>query len=193
MSMRLHTRRGWRSHMGWFLMAVLTVAVAYGGIRLATHFMYPLRYRELIFANAAEFQLDPYLVAAIIRTESRWRPGATSPKGARGLMQVMPDTAVWVAEQMDLQGFDPNRLYDPATNIRIGCWYLRYLLNQFGDDEVTALAAYNGGDHNVRRWLREARWTGQASQLNQVPFPETRIYLQRVLRHYQFYVRIYAP
>lgn len=154
------------------------------------HRLYPLKYEAALLSGAREFELDPNLVAAVIRTESRFRPTARSPQGARGLMQIMPETARWISGQMKIP-YDPAMLDDPAYNIRMGCWYLRNLHREFGGDRVLALAAYNAGRNNVQAWLKENRWTGEQATLEQIPFPETRLYVAQVLRSYQIYRWLY--
>lgn len=185
-------RRGWQTALITVAVALLSAAGVYQAARWVTGLLYPLHHRELVAGCSGSHDLDTNLVAAVIRTESRWRAHATSRSGARGLMQIMPETAAWAAERMGLGGFEPDQLYDPAVNIRLGCWYLHYLIGQFGGDWVTALAAYNGGDHNVRRWLRESQWTGEAHHLDQIPFPETRAYVKNVLRDYRIYIWLYG-
>ncbi len=152
---------------------------------------YPVRYRELITQYCAEHNVDPFLVTSIIRVESKFRPRATSEKGALGLMQVMPDTARWAAEELGMGEFDPEMLHDPATNLRVGIWYLASLEREFGRDQVVVLAAYNAGRGNVRKWLEAKRWTGRLEEIDDVPFPETREYVGRVLSLYERYRRVY--
>lgn len=176
----------------WLSLSVALALAAYFSGRWLLARYYPLDYREILFQRAAQHELDPYLVAALIRAESKFRPQATSPRGARGLMQIMPETGQWVAAQLKLP-YSPELLYDPDYNIRIGCWYLRSLQREFGGDIVLALAAYNAGHSNVRLWLKEKRWTGERSQLEQIPFPETRLYVAQVLRDFERYQRIYRP
>jgi len=153
---------------------------------------YPYHYREIIEGNAALNGLDPLLVATVIRVESSFRPQATSPKGARGLMQVMPATGEWVASQMGIPDFCSEQLFDPETNIKIGTWYLRHLKNQFDDNLAVTLAAYNGGRGNVKNWLQEQKWTGKVGDIGQIPFAETRHYVWRVLRVYNIYRGLYS-
>jgi soluble lytic murein transglycosylase len=153
--------------------------------------IYPLQFREGLFREAQANGLDPYLVAAVIRIESHFRADATSTQGARGLMQIMPDTGEWVAAQMKIP-FSPDRLYDPDYNLRLGCWYLAHLQQQFGGDTVLALAAYNGGRGTVTKWLNDRQWTGEHQTLEQIPFPETRQYVAKVLRDVGRYRLIYG-
>ena len=154
-------------------------------------FVYPLPYAENIERHALANELDPLLVAAIIRVESNFNPGATSPKDARGLMQILPSTGAWAAGQMGMTEFSPERLYEPETNLIIGTWYLRNLLKQFEGNTTIALAAYNGGRGNVQAWLEECRWSGEETELSQIPFPETRNYVWKVLRNYEIYQELY--
>lgn len=172
-----------------FWLSFLFVTAAVGG-RWALTVLYPLEYREIIFERAREHGLDPFLVAAVIRTESHFRPGATSPQGARGLMQIMPETGRWAAAQMQIP-YSEELLYDPDYNIRMGCWYLAELHREFGDT-VLALAAYNGGRTNVARWLAQRQWTGEHRTLEQIPFSETRRYVAVVMRDYRWYRWLYA-
>jgi len=151
---------------------------------------YPLLYPEYIFSYAEKYQVDPYLVAAVIRAESRFFERAESGSGARGLMQIMPDTAKWAADQLGLD-FHREMLYEPEYNIRIGCWYLRQLLDTFQGNLVLVLAAYNAGQGNVRRWLKEGLWDGSLTELYRIPFTETRFYVWKVLRYYQRYQVLY--
>lgn len=172
------------------VLALLAVALYMGG-RWLLYYMYPLAWEQTLFQRAHENGLDPYLVAAVVRAESSFRPRATSPQGARGLMQVMPETGKWVADQMRVE-YHVDYLYDPDYNIRIGCWYLANLLTEFDGDPVLALAAYNGGRNNVKKWLTERRWTGESHTLDQIPFEETRHYVAAVLQNYRRYLWLYG-
>lgn len=152
---------------------------------------YPTPYKDLVTQYCAEHNVDPFLVTALMRVESRFRPHVVSEKGARGLMQVMPDTGRWVAQELGMDRFDPEMLHDPRINLRIGTWYLASLEREFGGDKVIVLAAYNAGRGNVRKWLDTTRWTGRIEEIDRIPFPETRDYVRKVLRLYETYVRIY--
>lgn len=180
-----------RSLTTWLAIVLgLAVALPLGG-RWLVYRWYPLTYETIIVRRSREHGLDPYLVAAVIRAESRFRPQATSQQGARGLMQIMPETGKWAAEQMEVD-FHPDYLYDPEYNIRIGCWYLANLVKEFEGDTVLALAAYNGGRNNVQKWLNERQWTGESRTLEQIPFQETRHYVAAVLLDYKRYLWLYG-
>lgn len=153
--------------------------------------LYPLPYRDTIFTNAQEAGIDPYLVMAVIRVESKFRPQAQSVKGAKGLMQLMPETARWVKGQMG-EDFDEEQLFDVHYNTRIGCWYLASLIKGFDGQLHIALAAYNGGPNNVRQWLKEDIWSGNPEHLSDIPFAETREFVGKVMNDYDTYRQIYG-
>ncbi|HHT47574.1 MAG TPA: lytic transglycosylase domain-containing protein [Firmicutes bacterium] len=154
-------------------------------------FFYPFPYRDIIIGEAQKNGLEPLLVAAVIMVESSFNEEAKSPKGALGLMQVMPETGFWAAEQMQLELFSLEQLFDPHINIAIGTWYLAGLFRQFNGNLYAALAAYNGGRGHVSRWLREGIWDGTRESLNDIPFPETYNFVLKVERTYKQYKRIY--
>ena len=186
-------RRSVRLLKSAVVMAVLGIAasVAFGsGVFL--RLLYPIFHSDLIKAHADQHGLDPFLVAAVIRTESRFRENAVSSKGARGLMQIMPDTGRWASAQMGIEAYDDDMLLDPEVNIRIGAWYMSYLLSLFNHDEVIAIAAYNGGPANVEKWLDSGDWSGRIEDAGSIPFAETARYLSRVTSAYQVYCRAYG-
>ncbi|MDP3058825.1 MAG: lytic transglycosylase domain-containing protein [bacterium] len=152
--------------------------------------VYPYPHGELIESYAAAADVDPLLVAAIIYVESGFNTRAVSSKGARGLMQLMPKTAIWLAEEIGEQGFELEKLFDAETNIMLGTFYLSSLLRQFGSLPV-ALAAYNGGRGNVKIWLTEKHWTGLRADVAQIPFAETRHYVEKVMRIHEKYQEIW--
>jgi soluble lytic murein transglycosylase len=154
---------------------------------------YPYHYRAAIESNALRHNLDPLLVAAVIRVESKFRPDAVSRKGAVGLMQVMPATAEWIAERVGIGDFSPDMLLDPEVNIRFGTWYLANLRDEFNGDLAVMIAAYNGGRGHVSRWLEEGAWDGSYAGRSSIPFSETRIFLYRVWTTYTRYRRLYEP
>lgn len=143
---------------------------------------YPLRYEAIVRGHAKNYRLDPALIAAVIYQESRFDPGARSSKGAIGLMQLLPDTALGIAARTGGTSFRIDDLYDPEINVRYGAWYLRHLLDKYGDEKL-ALAAYNAGQANVDRWLD----AGQG-----IAFAETRRYVERVEELKEAYRRAYG-
>lgn len=153
--------------------------------------IYPFPHKETIYYYARAYNLDPQLVAAVVRVESGFNPKATSPRGAVGLMQVMPETARWVSRQAGLP-FEPKQLYDPVYNIQVGTWYLAYLHQEFDGNLAMVLAAYNGGSAKVKEWVATQRWDGSLRNIDRIPFAETRDFVRKVLRDYQFYRWIYV-
>ena len=113
-------------------------------------------YKESIEKNAADYNLDPALVASIIRNESSFRAQVESATGARGLMQLMPDTATWISSKMGISDYSFDSMFDPETNIQFGCWYLNYLSTLFDGDTVCIVSAYHIGQGQVSTWLNDS-------------------------------------
>jgi soluble lytic murein transglycosylase len=151
----------------------------------------PLRYSDVIRQQAADKHLDPALVAAVIYAETKFEP-RDSAVGAVGLMQVMPQTASFLAHRSGATTFTTADLANPQVNIAYGSYYLRYLLNEYHQNLSLALAAYNGGESNVDRWVADARADGRALTVADIRFPETRAYVERVLHAEGQYKRKYA-
>ncbi|MEQ8201201.1 MAG: lytic transglycosylase domain-containing protein [Syntrophomonadaceae bacterium] len=152
---------------------------------------YPRPHQELVYSMAARYDVDPFLVFAIIRAESKYQTWAESPRGAKGLMQIMPDTAAWIAAQMKIGDFEAEALYDPEMNIRMGCWYLSDIQEEFEGSLPLTAAAYNAGRGKVNQWREAGQWSGSAEDLKDIPFPETREYVKNVLANYRAYHAIY--
>jgi soluble lytic murein transglycosylase len=139
-----------------------------------------LEQRELIIDYSRIHQLNPALVSAMVFVESGFNPEAESHKGAVGLMQVMPATGQWVAQQLVWRDFTVTDLKDPAKNLRIGIWYLAYLKRNFRQNDNLALASYNAGSSYVSSWIERGVWNGDMVKVEQIPFPETKKYLIKV-------------
>ncbi|WP_018750432.1 lytic transglycosylase domain-containing protein [Paenibacillus sanguinis] len=153
---------------------------------------YPIYYKNEIRQHAQVNELDPFIVAAIIKVESNYKPGAESRKGALGIMQIMPDTANWVIEMARLPEATLEEIRNETeTNIAIGSWYLKSLSDQFGGNQIAMIAAYNAGPTNVKNWLKSGRWDGRLETSKDIPFGETRHYVQRVTHYYKQYSDIY--
>lgn len=150
----------------------------------------PLRHDDIIRQQGDAKNLDPALIAAVIYQESRFRPRESSA-GALGLMQLLPDTAHFIAGKTGGSKFTTEDLATPQINIQYGAWYLRYLLDHFDENEITALAAYNAGIGNVQQWLAESGQT-HITDVDQIPFPETREYVKNVLSARDQYRTEYA-
>lgn len=176
-------RRG--SFLRWYRALPLAVVLIFGLVSFVFAFapsllfksMYPLRYESEITTSASAHGVDPYLVAAVIRSESSWDPEASSHQGARGLMQLMPETAQDMVAKglVDGKRYSYENLEDPAINIEYGCAYLSYLLTYFNGATDRAIAAYNAGMGNVDGWAKQDKLLHNA-----ITFPETQAYLVRV-------------
>lgn len=152
----------------------------------------PLRHDDIIRQQAAEKGVDASLIAAVIYTESRFRD-QTSPVGAKGLMQLMPETADYIAHKSGGTRFERADLATPQINIAYGTWYLRYLLDKYKGNTILTLAAYNGGEGKVDEWRTNAAARGEKFRVaSHVPFPETREYVTRVLDARRDYRRNYS-
>ena len=167
----------------------LVATVLFGGVAYVhlaqpgwwARLWHPLPYKQIVLGHAKNYDLDPALLAAVIYQESRFRPRARSDSGALGLMQLMPDTAKGIAVHTGGTRFEVADLYNPEINVRYGAWYLRHLLNKYGNERM-ALAAYNAGQQNVDHWLA----AGEG-----IAFAETRAYVNRVEQLKRLYRRIY--
>jgi soluble lytic murein transglycosylase len=144
-------------------------------------FALPLRHEDIIRQQASDKGLDPSLIAGVIYVESRFRD-QTSHAGAKGLMQILPSTADYIARKSGGTAFQQGDLATPQINIAYGSWYLRYLLQHYHGNELLALAAYNAGEGKVDGWYREASARGEDFEAaTHIPFPETRSYVGSVL------------
>ncbi len=150
----------------------------------------PLAHEDIIRQQASEKHVDPALIAAVIFAETKFDP-RTSSAGAEGLMQILPQTAEFLAHRSGATTFTVADLGTPEVNIAYGSYYLRYLLDEYGGAKLPAIAAYNGGEANVTRWLASARAAHHRFSLGDIPFPETRAYVAKVLKAQRDYRRTY--
>ena len=152
---------------------------------------YPRPYSDTVQAAAAEYGVDPLLIWAVMREESRYDPEALSYVGARGLMQVMPSTQEWIAEELGKE-IAPGDAYDPETSIRMGAWFLRFLSDHFQGDVELVIAAYNGGAGSMDSWLADPLVSNRDDLLRWIGYGETREYLSRVSLSYRVYRALYG-
>ena len=168
-----------------FLLLVLTFPFWIG-------IFYPMPHPMLVDFYSRETEIDPYLIYALIRQESRYQPAAESSAGAQGLMQLLPETANWLAEKrgMEKEPLTETQLKDPAINIHFGCLYLAWLKEEFNGQLPLMLAAYNAGHGQVQQWMAEGVWDGTRETLDAIPFEETKSYVRGVLTNYDAYQKI---
>ena len=141
----------------------------------------PKRYNKMVSDYSSEYKLESALVYAIIKAESGYNPKAKSSAGAIGLMQIIPSTGKWIASELG-EEFTEERLYDPNTNIKYGCFYLNYLFKKF-NNMGAVICAYNAGENNIKSWLNE---NGEIIE-EKINFEETKNYYKKVLNFYKLY------
>lgn len=173
------------------ILCLIIIAMVLINYKQILKIFYPLHYKNIVFTYAQKYNLDPYLIASIIKIESKFDKNATSKRGAKGLMQIMPSTGEWIAKELGEDDFDPVILYQPEVNIKFGSWYLAHLKRFFAGDLTLVIAAYNGGQGNVNKWLELEKWSGKHKDSAQIPFPETRDYVEQVIKTYRRYQKIY--
>ncbi len=170
--------------------AVFVYSGMFSKIRLSIeHKMYPLRYEQEIIRAGEEYGLEPELIAAVIYSESRFDEEATSNVGARGLMQIMPETYQWLCDKRG-EIYNPDDLYDPFINIDFGAYYLGWLYEHFGD-VYTACAAYNAGIGAVEGWLGNDMYSSDGATLSYIPYGETSNYVAKIQGAVEKYNELY--
>lgn len=167
---------------------IIAAAIVYR-VYVIPKIIYPTDYMEFVDKYATEYNLEKSVVFAVIKAESGFNENNRSKTGARGLMQIMPETGEWAAEIIEIEAYGSDMLYDPDTNIHIGCWYLRYLLDMYNQNLSTALAAYNAGCGTVNKWLGDEKYSLDGETLNNVPYAETDGYVFKTLEYYDAYNR----
>jgi soluble lytic murein transglycosylase len=190
-------RRKKRSRAGVLLRRIISISLLLllllwvaGQTTFFQKMLYPYPYRATVEKYAELYGVDPLLVIAVMREESKFLPYTESPKGAVGLMQLMPETARAIAESLGDVGYKDRNLLLPEKNIQYGTWYLVSLRKEF-DNDVLVLAAYNGGRGQVREWINNNQIDPGNLRQKDIPFPETRQYVEKVLKSYQMYSRLY--
>ncbi len=152
--------------------------------------MYPLKYSEYVEKYANKYEIDPYMVYAIIKAESNFDKDAKSTTNAIGLMQIMEETALETANKMNMN-VSVEDLYEPDINIDIGLRYFTYLLSKYDNNYGLSIVAYNAGMGNVDKWIKDGTIEEDGSNLENIPFKETNNYVRRILRDYEIYKELY--
>lgn len=188
---RTYRRRTLGALLTLGLVALIAVLIAAEVNHAVSKLGLPLTNAETIRKQAAEKHLDPALIAGVIYAESKFAPEQSSA-GAEGLMQILPETAYFIAHLSGGSRFTESDLATPSINVAYGSYYLRYLLDHYNGNEMLAVAAYNAGLANVDRWVARAHAEGGQLTVAEIPFPETRAYVERVLSAQQDYRSAYA-
>ncbi|MDD6383475.1 lytic transglycosylase domain-containing protein [Mitsuokella sp.] len=176
---------------GLVLALIFAACIAFFSEPFQRNYLYPFPYRDMVDTYAVRYQVDPHLAAAVIKTESKFKNEVHSHRGAVGLMQLMPDTAAWIAGQLDDASYSEDALHEPERNIRYGIWYLHSLQQEFDGNDILALAAYNAGRGNVQDWILEYGWPRDFHDVDAIPYQETREYVKRVLMNERKYRELY--
>lgn len=174
-----------RENQGWWLLLLIFVILWHKPI---LKIFFVMKYQTEIVNFSNYHQLNPSLVGAMVFVESGFNPKVISHKGAMGLMQIMPNTGQWVAKELGEANHSMEDLLNPVNNLRVGTWYLAYLKRLHNGNVYLALASYNAGHGNVSQWVKEGIWTGDSVKIEQIPFPETKKYLIKIL----FYRKVYS-
>lgn len=153
--------------------------------------IYPQDYDAYVEAAATQYDVPTHLIYAVIKCESNFDASAESEAGAVGLMQILPDTFLWLTDDILYDHFQEGMLYDPETNVRYGTYYLSRLFVQFGSWEL-ALAAYNAGPTRVSEWLKDPALADGKGGLSEIPISETERYVKRVMDAKDTYDRLYG-
>ncbi|MGL5151321.1 MAG: lytic transglycosylase domain-containing protein [Clostridium sp.] len=169
---------------------IVIIAIIVFGEMITKSYVFPYKHKEFVDKYSKENDINPLLVLSVMKTESKFKPEARSNKNAVGLMQITESTGEWIASQMKIQGYTKESLYDEETNIKMGCWYLKNLKDEFGTwDE--AIAAYNAGRGNVNKWLKDEKYSKDKKTLDYIPFGETKKYVDKVNTNYNIYKFLY--
>lgn len=170
-----------------FFSSFAFVLSAYNLFNVFTH---PLKFENEIIQFAEEYDLSPEIVASIINVESSFKENAKSSKNAIGLMQIKLTTANYMKELNKEETLTENELFKPKVNINLGCQYLRYLIDKFGQVN-TALASYNAGETRVKSWLKSGIYSKDGKTLMYIPYEETRNYVEKINKNLNYYKKIF--
>lgn len=187
-----------KAALGMLIIAMLVLGFGGLGIWLlwdskpeTTITTYPVKFEEPIRRYAAQNGIDPAYAAAVIMAESSYRPEVVSSANAQGLMQLLPSTGEWIAKKYD-ETYVEGCLFDPETNIRYGCWYLGFLVSRYDGSMVCASAAYHQGQGTVDKWLENSEYSVDGRMLSVIPSEATQTYVNRIMKYYEEYKKIYA-
>ena len=173
------------------LLVIALIAVGYIMLNRSQWAKYPVLYADEIKSAAEENGIPAPFVAAVVMAESSYDPAAVSPVGAMGLMQIMPETGEWIAGKLG-EDYGQVNLFDAATSIRYGTWYLGFLMQRYDGDVTCTAAAYHAGQGTVDGWLKDPAYSLEGKTLYGIGYDSTAKYVKRVLDLYDYYQKAYA-
>lgn len=173
-----------------FLLLALFCALSGKAYTAFLKSVYPLKFEEYVASQAQNYGVEEALIYAVIKAESGFDVNAKSRAGAQGLMQITPDTFSWLQTHAGTHPMNQDYLKNPGVNIKYGTYFISILLEKYGSEEV-ALCAYNAGMGSVDRWLKDKNLSRDQRTLTNIPYPETKKYVARVLRHKARYKNLY--
>lgn len=172
--------------------ALCCAVLMFGGCENISEISYPTDFDAVVSDCSEKNGLDKYTVFSIIKRESKFVHDAQSDKGAKGLMQLTGETAGWTAERIKMTNFKEDDLFDPYTNISLGCAYFAYLLTRYEGDKTLALCAYNAGPSRVDEWLSDTSCSADGKKLTTIPYEETEKYVTDILNYEEKYKQLYS-
>ena len=152
--------------------------------------LYPICFEDIIREYALKYEIDPLLVMAMIREESRFNSWDESVAGARGLMQIILSTGEWIAQKINIIDFNDEMLFSPKVNINLGCWYIHYLKEKFSNDYILMISGYNAGPGITDKWLERYDQSDLDNFVENIPYAETREHIKKVMKSYQMYKKL---
>lgn len=176
-----------------FLIIILLSLVMYNAFNIEEKILvklYPKKFEEYVYKYSEKLDIDPMLTFAIIKTESNFKEDAVSSSGAIGLMQLMEKTAKEQARKLDIE-YTKESLYNAETNLKIGLNYFNTLLDYYKQNYILAFTAYNAGLGNVQKWINEGKIKSDGSDIENIPFKETNMYVRKIIKNYEMYKRLY--
>lgn len=175
---------------GILILIVSFFTICFAGFKTFESLTHPIKYEQIIIATSQKYDLEPSLVSSLINVESSYSENAISNKNALGLMQIKLSTANYMCDIYSLKKVELNDLLKAEKNIEFGCRYLHYLKTKFEDME-TVLASYNAGETVVRSWLKNSEYSLDGKSLKDIPYKETKNYVNKIKSNINFYKKIY--
>lgn len=177
-----------------FLIILIIITILFRIFRIQDIILkkiYPTKYSEYVCKYSEEYKVDPLLIYAIIKAESNFNPNVVSSSNAIGLMQLMDSTAEELATKLNVTFMKKSSLYNPELNIQLGTKYFATLLEEYNQNKLLALTAYNAGKGNVKKWIEQGTIQADGSDIENIPFKETNNYVRKIVRDYRIYQELY--